>query len=104
FIEKMELDNLTIVSFASANNALHLYLHKHPAKVKKVVMLDPDVLTPYSIGRYKKDAQPFVDNQQDYLEYVSAGKYTSRVEQKNAGELTHLRELVGEDSDMDWAY
>ncbi len=104
FIEKMELENLTIVSFASANNALNLYLHEHADRVKKVILIDPDVLTPYSINRYKRDAQPFVDNQQDYLDYVSKGKYTSRVEQKNAGELSHLRELVGDDPDMDWSY
>ncbi|WP_416307590.1 alpha/beta fold hydrolase [Neptunicella sp. SCSIO 80796] len=104
FIEQMQLDNLTIISFASANIALNIYLNEHSGKVKKVIMLDPDVLTPYSISRYKKDAQPFVDNQHNYLEYVSAGKYVARVEQKNAGELAHLQKLVGDDPDMDWSY
>ena len=99
FIRKLGLQDVSIISFASANISVMLYLQKH-ADIHQVLMIDPDVLSPYSINRYKQDAQPFIENAKAYAEYIAAGKYTARVEQKNAGELAHIRTLIEKDVDI----
>jgi len=104
-IPRLDLDNLHIIAFASANLALHKYFAEAtPGQIKSITLIDPDVLLPYSMSRYRSDAKPFKDNLQKYLEYIAAGKYNQRAIQKNDIELKHLKVLAGDDPDTDWDY
>ncbi len=109
-IETLKLNNLTIIAFASANVALHHYFaqlspaDKTQTPISKIIMIDPDVLTEFSIKRYTKDAYPFKKNEEAYLQYIKDGKYNQRAQEKNDIELKHLKTLAGKDSDTDWEY
>ncbi|MEM7019091.1 MAG: alpha/beta hydrolase, partial [Pseudomonadota bacterium] len=99
-----EIQNAMLIAFASSNISLQLYLHRYPKEqaIRKVLMIDPDVLTEFSITRYSEDAQPFKDNLVDYLAYIDAGKYTERMVQKNTIDRGLLETLALKDADIDW--
>ena len=103
-LDALHVKNATIVAFSSSNIALQFYLASQPeqSRVRRVIMVDPDVLTDYSIARYKEDAKTFKDNIDEYLVYVSEGKYIARVEQKNAGDMALLKKLIGDNTHVDW--
>jgi pimeloyl-ACP methyl ester carboxylesterase len=103
--KQLNIQQSTVVAFASSNNTVNVYFasHPHDRAISRLLMIDPDVLTPYSIARYKNDAQAFKDNLQEYLAYVAEGKYIPRVEQKNAADLASLKELAKDDKQMDWS-
>lgn len=104
-LKRLQIKQMKIVAFASANITLNLLFADHPEiSVQRVVMVDPDVLTPFSIGRYSSDAAPFKENLQKYREYIAAGSYAERALQKNDLERQHLRQLAGADDRTDWAY
>jgi pimeloyl-ACP methyl ester carboxylesterase len=101
----LNLGKTHIIAFASANLSLNQYFASadhHP--IASLTLIDPDVLLDYSVSRYKKDAQPFKDNVEQYLAYIGEGKYAGRAEEKNAQELKHLRDLANGDPDVDWPY
>lgn len=102
-ISHYSLQTPTVVAFASSNISIMRYLkvHQQKAPLKAVVMIDPDVLTPFSIGRFKQDAEPFKQNLDQYLAYIGEGKYVSRVEQKNQQDKVQLEKLIGE-QDIEW--
>lgn len=103
--EKLKLDNIQFIAFASSNIALNTYFASQPKqKVSSVIMIDPDVLTDFSMARYKKDAAPFKNNLDKYLTYIAEGKYTQRAQQKNDNEMAHLKSISQQDSDIDWEY
>lgn len=100
-----QLKKFDIIAFASANLTLNQYFKNHGSdRVDSVIMIDPDVLLPYSMARYKKDALPFKQNLKAYREYIEAGKYSDRAKQKNDNEMEHLKTLAQNDSDTDWQY
>lgn len=102
--EQLKLDNIHIVAFASANIALlHYFALKPSHQIQSITMIDPDVLTEYSIKRYKKDAYPFKKNLVAYSEYIAEGKYNERAKQKNELDLKHLKSLALDDK-VDWEY
>ncbi len=104
-IKHYQLKDVQIIAFASSNLALNHYFDKqakHP--IKSVIMIDPDVLTPFSIQRYKKDAFPFKQNLKGYLEYINEGKYGKRAEEKNTNDMKLLQQLSNNDKDTDWNY
>jgi len=101
----LNLKNIKIISFASANLALNQYFSVQTDRVvESVIMIDPDVLLPTSIARYTKDALPFKENLEKYALYISSGKYDRRALQKNQMEMTHLKKLSVDDKDTDWEY
>lgn len=104
--EQLQLRDALVVAFASSNISVQLYLAQHPQQraIKQVIMIDPDVLTPFSIARYKNDAAPFKQNLTRYTEYVKAGNYMARTEQKNATDLALLQSLSGGSQAVDWQY
>lgn len=95
-IKGFNLENPVVLAFASSNITLMSYLDEYQDKapLKAVVMIDPDVLTPFSIARYKQDAEPFKQNLEKYLAYIGEGKYVSRVEQKNQQDRAVLEALT----------
>lgn len=103
--KQLNIQQSTVVAFASSNITVNVFFARHPldSAISRVVMIDPDVLTAQSIARYKNDARPFKDKQQEYLAYVAEGKYIPRVEQKNAADLATLKELGKDDVQMDWS-
>lgn len=104
-LQQLQLDNIQIIAFASSNISLATYFANKPAQqVTSVIMIDPDVLTEFSIARYKKDAAPFKANLQQYLTYIGEGKYAQRAQQKNDSEMAHLKSLATKDKDTDWSY
>lgn len=104
-LRQLKVDRIKIISFASANLALNQYLYYKPGQtVESILMIDPDVLLPYSIERYKKDSQPFKDNLAKYMVYIESGKYDKRALQKNTSEKTHLKKLAADDPETDWQY
>jgi pimeloyl-ACP methyl ester carboxylesterase len=106
-IEALDLDNIHVIAFASSNISLLHYFNQAPAddtRISSVILIDPDVLTDFSIKRYAKDAYPFKKNQKAYVEYIKQGKYLTRAKQKNQMELEQLQRLAGEDPDVDWAF
>lgn len=104
-LRHFKLEKVDIVAFASANLSVLAYLSKKPIQtIQSVTLIDPDVLTPFSIARYSNDAKPFKDNLSQYSSYISAGKYNVRAKQKNAMELKHLQEVVDDKTNVDWQY
>ena len=95
-IRKYHLVDPVIVAFASSNLTVMRYLQKHNnhTPVKAVVMIDPDVLTEFSIARYASDAKPFKENLEKYLTYIGEGKYVPRVKQKNEQDKMRLERLA----------
>ena len=103
--EQLKLKNIQFIAFASSNIALNTYFANQPKqKVASVIMIDPDVLTTFSMARYKKDAAPFKKNLDKYVTYIGEGKYNDRAKQKNAMDFAHLQSLSQQDPDTDWAY
>ena len=102
--KQLNIQQSTVLAFASSNISVNVFFASHgdSKAISRVIMIDPDVLTDFSIARYKSDAQPFKDKQQEYLDYVAKGKYTPRVEQKNAADLASLKALAGDDEVVDW--
>jgi pimeloyl-ACP methyl ester carboxylesterase len=104
-LDQLGLKKIRIVAFASSNISVMKYLSDSPKQqVESVVLIDPDVLTAFSIARYTKDALPFKNNIEEYLKYIDDGKYNQRAKQKNESELIHLRKLAGRDKSVDWVY
>ncbi|GAB5381692.1 MAG: hypothetical protein Alis3KO_35750 [Aliiglaciecola sp.] len=99
------INDATLVSFASGNISAQIYFSNYTQQraIDNVLLIDPDVLTPFSIARYAADAKPFKDNLNQYLDYISQGKYTPRVEQKNTADMAVLQAL-GKSDAMDWDY
>lgn len=104
-LTQLNIQRSTVVAFASSNITVNRFFANHPHNraISRVLMIDPDVLTAQSIARYKSDARPFKDKQQEYLAYVAEGKYIPRVEQKNAGDMALLKQLAKDDQHMDWS-
>jgi pimeloyl-ACP methyl ester carboxylesterase len=102
----LKVEDAVLVGFASGSLSILQYLHQHPTStaISKVILLDPDVLTEFSINRYKQDALPFKSNLDKYVDYINSGKYTARVKQKNAADMTLLKTLAKDDSKVDWDY
>lgn len=104
-IPKLKPQKLHIIAFATANLALHQYFaHSPKTPIASITLIDPGVLLPFSINRYKSDPKPFKDNLSEYIEYIGAGKYAERAQQKNDIELKHLKSLAKGDTDTDWNY
>ena len=104
-LKQLEIDRCSVIAFASANITLNRYFASQKRHaVARVIMIDPDVITPFSMARYKKDAQPMKDNLEKYLDYIGQGKYAERAQQKNDVEMAHLKELAGNDPATDWDY
>jgi len=104
-INQLELKNIHFVSFASSNLALMQYFQlEQIAHTSKILLIDPDVLLPYSINRYANDAEPFNKNLTRYVNYIKSGKYDKRALQKNQIDLEHLKSLSQLDQDTDWDY
>lgn len=102
----LQVRDALVVAFASSNISVQLFLAAHPEQqaIKQVVMIDPDVLTDFSIARYKNDAAAFKRNLSAYQDYIRAGKYTARTEQKNAADLSQLQTLSNNAETVDWQY
>ncbi|BDX05771.1 alpha/beta fold hydrolase [Planctobacterium marinum] len=99
-ITEQGIDDFSIVAFASSNMTVLQLLNQYPElSPRKVILIDPDVLTEFSVSRYQADAQPFKDKQKQYQEYLQSGKYIARVQQKNAAELEHIKKLAPEFND-----
>jgi pimeloyl-ACP methyl ester carboxylesterase len=104
-LPQLGIKRAIFVAFASSNISLQLLANSQAASViEKAIMIDPDVLTPFSTARYKSDAKPFKDNLDAYVTFIQDGKYSPRVEQKNASDLAQLMALQSLDSDTDWDY
>ena len=105
-IRKLKLERITFVAFASSNITVLQYLNDNLDNnvVEKVVLIDPDVLTPSAIQRYSKDAKPFKDNLDKYKTYIKQGKYNQRAQQKNQLDLDNLKLLAKSDPDTNWDY
>lgn len=102
----LKIKDALVVAFASSNISVQLYLANNPQQsaIKHVIMIDPDVLTEFSIARYQNDAAPFSKNLAAYLDYIKAGHYHARTAQKNAADLALLYELSGGTKEVDWLY
>ena len=103
---RYQIESSIVVAFASSNIALQLFL-QHPqsiGKVDRALLIDPDVLTTFSTASYIEDAKPFKNNLDKYLDYIRAGKYTARVEQKNSTDKNHLKALDSNRKNTDWQY
>ncbi|MGX5175576.1 alpha/beta fold hydrolase [Aliikangiella sp. IMCC44653] len=107
FMQKLNLNEVNVIAFASANISLLHYFNqatRNPTKINSLILIDPDVITDFSIKRYAKDAYPFKKNQQSYAEYIKQGKYLARAKQKNQIEQTHLQQLALNDPMVDWEF
>lgn len=103
---QLNIDQATLVAFASSNISVQLFLAQNPEQraIKQVIMIDPDVLSPFSITRYKNDAAQFKQNLTSYIDYIQAGSYIARTEQKNATEIAQLKALGAVAASIDWQY
>ncbi|GAC13795.1 alpha/beta fold hydrolase [Aliiglaciecola lipolytica] len=103
-LDEFAIQDATLIAFASSNISAQIALQNSLSKpISSVVLIDPDVLTEFSIARYSQDAMPFKDNLEKYVEYVSEGKYTPRVKQKNQTDLETLQSFPPL-PDTDWQY
>jgi len=103
-LKKFSIEGATLVAFATANlTAIHLLNDEQQHAVSNVVLIDPDVLTEFSIARYSADVDPFKQNLDAYLDYIKQGKYTARVEQKNQTDLDTLNALAA-GLEVEWDY
>ncbi len=73
-----------VLSFASANLALQRALaepgFRH--RIQSVVMIDPDVLLPYSLSRYLGDAKAFRVIHRRFGDHIKAGGYQARTDER----------------------
>ncbi|MDO6695520.1 alpha/beta hydrolase [Aliiglaciecola sp. 3_MG-2023] len=93
-LQHFNIQNATLVAFASSNISAQIALQENREKrVSNVVLIDPDVLSEFSIARYNQDALPFKNNLEKYLTYISQHKYSARVKQKNQADLEKLTSL-----------
>ncbi|MCC2605556.1 alpha/beta hydrolase [Planctobacterium marinum] len=94
-LKEYRVKQFSILAFASSNMTVLKLLADYPKwSPEKVLLVDPDVLTEFSVARYQSDASPFVENQQKYAEFLSEGKYIARVQEKNTVELEHIKQLA----------
>ncbi|WP_341502274.1 hypothetical protein [Gallaecimonas sp. GXIMD4217] len=86
-----------VLSFASANLALQRALQQpgFHSRIHSVVMIDPDVLLPYSISRYQGDAKVFRQIYRRFQDHIRAGGYQERTEQRLAEIKARLVALGG---------
>lgn len=107
-LTQLKVRGATLVAFASSNISVQLYLHAQQQQqaISRVILIDPDVLTDFSISRYAADTRPFKDNLEKYQAYITEQKYTPRVKQKNQQDWQHLKHLRASDPDhqVDWQY
>ena len=105
-LDALQIKDALLVAFASSNISVQLFLVEHPQQtaIKQVIMIDPDVLTPFSIARYKNDAAAFKQNLEAYRDHIKAGKYRARTAQKNAADLVQLYTLSAGAKEVDWLY
>ncbi|AOE48934.1 hypothetical protein KS2013_206 [Kangiella sediminilitoris] len=101
-------EEVVIVAFASANLAVRQALQEEAVrqKVRGVVLIDPDVLTEFSIKHYTSETEKY-RLEWDALEaFIQSGKYDSRVKAKLRDELKHVKEIIPEEFRqlMDWGY
>ncbi len=103
---QFNIESATVVAFASSNISLQLFLQKpdNQGAVKRALLIDPDALTDFSSARYVEDAKPFKDNLEKYVDYISAGKYTPRVKQKNAADQEKVLALINGGDKFDKQY
>ncbi|MET1256496.1 alpha/beta fold hydrolase [Aliikangiella maris] len=109
FIIQKELQNIHFVGFASSNiSLLHLFNQSaeflEPMNILSVTLIDPDVITDFSIERYRKDAYPFKKNLQAYVKYIEEGKYDARAKQKTEMDYQHIKTLSADDPLTDWQF
>lgn len=104
-LQKYAVKNATLVAFASSNISAQIFFNEHTDQqaITRALLIDPDVLTSFSIKRYASDAQPFKENLSQYLDYIGQGKYTQRVTQKNAADMKLLQTL-SHHATTDWQY
>ncbi len=108
-LERIPEQKVLLLSFASSNLTVYRLLQDFGTspKLRGVVFIDPDVLTDYSISRYRSDAEPFFTRQQDYKEYILSGKYTARAKAKNEQDMASLKRLAAQPAvageATDWA-
>ncbi|PXF64120.1 alpha/beta fold hydrolase [Kangiella spongicola] len=99
---------LVFVAFASSNLSLQLLLNnpKLRTRTRGVVLIDPDVLTPHSIQHYTSETEGYKEGWQGLKDYIKAGKYEQRIEQKLKAEREHLMTLIPKELEdfMDWDY
>ncbi len=108
---ELNLKRVKFISFASSNISLLKMAKMNSSlsessqlEISKIILIDPDVLLPFSISRYSNDAKPFKANLAAYKKYILQGKYDQRALQKNQTELKHLKTLSGNDPDTNWSY
>lgn len=99
---------IVFVAFASSNLSLQLLLENQQLKsrTRGVVLIDPDVLTPHSIQHYISETEGYKKGWKGLKDYIEAGKYDQRIEQKIKAEREHLSELIPKKHQafMDWDY
>lgn len=105
-LHELQIKDLVIVAFASANLALNAYFsHPHPEiKVRAVLLIDPDTLDPWDAHFYAVQAQPFQDPK--LKDYVLTGKYDERAVAIQKEEREHVNQIIPPhlQSQMDWHY
>ena len=100
--------DLIFVAFASSNLTLNLLFNDSniTERTRGVVLIDPDVLTPHSIQHYTGETEQYRAGWAGLEEYIRAGKYDQRIEQKVDKERQHLEQLIPDayQDFMDWDY
>jgi pimeloyl-ACP methyl ester carboxylesterase len=99
---------LVFVAFASSNLSLQLLLDnpKIKSRTRGLVLIDPDVLTAHSIQHYTSETEGYKKGWQGLKDYIEAGKYDQRIEQKLKAEREHLMTLIPKEHEafMEWDY
>ncbi len=103
---KQQKQPLIIVAFASSNLSVQIMLQdsKVAKKVKGIVFIDPDVLTEHSIKHYTGESEGYRKNWQQLEDYIKAGKYQQRINEKIDAERKHLTKIINGELQqfMDW--
>jgi pimeloyl-ACP methyl ester carboxylesterase len=104
-LTRLNEPSVVIVAFASANLALAHYLNSaDAARVKGVLLIDPDALAPETVAFYANQAQDF--QKPALADYVRAGKYDQRAANARQSERDEVAKLIPAalQSVMDWVF
>lgn len=103
---KRQKQPIIVLAFASSNLSVRIALQdpKVVAKVKAIILIDPDVLTGHAIDHYTGESENYRKNWQQLEDFIRAGKYQARVKQKVLAEKEHLEKIIPEElvPFMDW--
>ena len=108
-LSNLQIKSVRFIAFASANITLNSYMSqfKDKRRVEGALLIDPDVLTEFSVDHYKSGVpKGWKEKNKEWNDYVAEGGYSPRSMEIRNIESKHLDSLLSEANKarVDWTY